>query len=162
MNTKAVIGAVVIILIIVIAGGYLLTKGSTTALTSIASTTAATTVPAGTNQSTSLSTTTIGPSNSFVVELASNATFGTYLVNATGYTLYTYGSDVRNSSSSSCTGSCENVWPPFYPGNLANLTVGAGLNASDFGMINRTGSGPSRSPTRDGHCTSTSRTPSRA
>ena len=141
MKLELAIAAVVVIIIIV-AGGYLLTRSSTTASTSIASTTVATTTTAQTNtsQSTVLSTTTVGPSNSFVVKLASNATFGTYLVNATGYTLYTYSSDVRNSSTSSCTGSCQNVWPPFYPGSLANLTAGTGLNISNFGIINRTGS----------------------
>jgi predicted lipoprotein with Yx(FWY)xxD motif len=59
---------------------------------------------------------------------ASNATLGkTILVNATGFTLYTYANDTAGTSN--CTGSCATVWPPLTPGSGAP-TGGTGVTGT--------------------------------
>ncbi len=71
----------------------------------------------------------------YTVNLATNATVGKYLTNATGWSLYTYTGDVRSSGKSACYGSCATYWPPFYS---ANISVPSGLSKSSFGSIKRT------------------------
>jgi predicted lipoprotein with Yx(FWY)xxD motif len=59
---------------------------------------------------------------------ASNATLGkTILVNAAGFTLYTFANDTTGTSN--CTGSCATVWPPLTPGNGAP-TGGTGVTGT--------------------------------
>jgi predicted lipoprotein with Yx(FWY)xxD motif len=66
----------------------------------------------------------------YSVNLATNGTLGTYLVNQTGFTLYYNIKDASgNVTQSNCYGKCSEVWPPFY---VENLTVAPGLNAADF------------------------------
>lgn len=72
----------------------------------------------------------------YTVNIASNKTLGNYLVNQTGFALYQFTKDVPGNNTSSCYGSCAINWPPFY---AENITVPAGLNASDFTSITRTG-----------------------
>ncbi len=57
---------------------------------------------------------------------------GSVLVGPTGMTLYVFMPDT--STSSACNGTCAATWPPLS-GSLPSL--GAGLNASDFGTITR-------------------------
>lgn len=140
------IGAVIVLLIIIAGGAYVLTMNKSAApysstiaaTTSVAYTTTA--AAAGTVSTTVTPANLVTPSNSssssFSVESANSSTYGWYLTNSTGYTLYIDTSDVANSGTSSCTASCANVWPPFDP---ANLTIATGFNASSFGIINRTG-----------------------
>ena len=141
------IGAVIVLLIIIAGAAYVLTMNKSAAVvsTTIAATTSVsantTTVAASGTVTTSVTPANlITPANStngtYAVEFATSNTYGTYLTNSTGYTLYIDTSDVANSGTSSCTASCANVWPPFYP---ANLTVEPGFNATWFGIINRTG-----------------------
>jgi predicted lipoprotein with Yx(FWY)xxD motif len=52
------------------------------------------------------------------VKVASNATFGDILVNASGMALYTYAPDRGHGGMSTCTGGCLQAWPA--------LTVPAG------------------------------------
>ncbi|KAA8479734.1 secreted repeat protein with Y-X4-D motif [Arcticibacter tournemirensis] len=66
------------------------------------------------------------------VQLSSNATFGNIITDNTGQALYFFSNDATGSSS--CTDGCLVVWPVFYKDNLS---IGAGLNASDFGTITR-------------------------
>jgi predicted lipoprotein with Yx(FWY)xxD motif len=65
------------------------------------------------------------------IALAS-AGLGTVLVGPTGMTLYMFTPDTA--SASACTGSCAATWPPLTG---AVTSLGAGLNASDFGTLTR-------------------------
>lgn len=73
------------------------------------------------------------PANPTGVVLASNSTFGNIITDNKGRTLYFFFNDAA--SGSSCTGDCLVAWPSFYEDNLS---IGTGLNASDFGVITRT------------------------
>ncbi|MDD1750516.1 MAG: hypothetical protein LUO89_11655 [Methanothrix sp.] len=73
--------------------------------------------------------------NMYSVNLATNSTLGTYLVNQTGFTLYYLTKDAPGNGTSSCYGECSAVWPSFY---VDKLTVAQGLNATDFAVNNRT------------------------
>jgi predicted lipoprotein with Yx(FWY)xxD motif len=66
------------------------------------------------------------------VVLTSNANFGNILTDNLGKSLYFFFNDPGNSST--CTGGCLTAWPVFY---AANLNIGMGLSASDFGVIKR-------------------------
>ena len=81
-----------------------------------------------------------GPSSSkipaaYSINLDYSPAVGNYLANATGWTLYLYMADKPHSGKSACYSSCATYWPPFY---ASNLRLPEGLNASDFGVINRT------------------------
>ncbi|MDD1741967.1 MAG: hypothetical protein LUQ47_01420 [Methanotrichaceae archaeon] len=65
----------------------------------------------------------------YSVNLATNDTLGTYLVNQTGFTLYYFAEDSSGSGISNCYGSCAEIWSPFY---AEKLTAANGLNAADF------------------------------
>ena len=136
-----IIGGIVVLLVIVVAAAYLLMgsynqKGSysTTIVTSVYSTTTQGSTIAPTTTAAGAPSTTV--SAVYTVNLENSASVGYYIGNETGYTLYTYGSDVANSGASTCYSSCAANWPPFYP---ANLSVAPGLNPADFGTIVRTG-----------------------
>ena len=70
------------------------------------------------------------------VKLGSSPTFGSYLTDADGMTLYFFIRDADGASA--CTGNCPTEWPPFYDKDLA---VGPGLDAGDFGVITRADGG---------------------
>lgn len=55
-----------------------------------------------------------------------------YLANSQGMTLYYFEKDV--SGKSACAGPCAQYWPPFH---ASDLSVPAGLQASDFATITR-------------------------
>jgi predicted lipoprotein with Yx(FWY)xxD motif len=67
------------------------------------------------------------------VMLSTNATFGSYLTDKNGRSLYFFSTDANGQSS--CTGGCEALWPPFYVDNLTADKLGTGLTLSDFGTI---------------------------
>ena len=71
--------------------------------------------------------------NNYTINTATNKTMGTYLVNQTGFTLYYFKMDPGNGTST-CSGGCATLWPPFY---AKKVTVPTGLNASDFTSITR-------------------------
>jgi len=73
------------------------------------------------------------PANPTGVVLTTNSAFGNIITDNKGRSLYFFFNDATDSSA--CTGACLMAWPVFYE---ANLTVGTGLNASDFGVITRT------------------------
>ena len=81
-------------------------------------------------------TTVIATNAKLTVKISNNTTLGPYLINGSGYTLYTYSGDSPNSGTSSCTGGCISIWPPFY---TPTLVLQKGLNASEFGTITRAG-----------------------
>ena len=59
---------------------------------------------------------------------------GFYLVNDAGMTLYYRTTDIQSNGTSTCTGSCVQVWPVFY---VKNLMLPAGLNATSFNTVTR-------------------------
>jgi len=71
--------------------------------------------------------------NNYAINTSTNKTLGTYLVNQTGFTLYYFKMDPGNGTST-CSGDCVTLWPPFY---AKNVTVPTGLNTSDFASITR-------------------------
>ncbi|GAP68801.1 por secretion system C-terminal sorting domain [Bacteroidales bacterium 6E] len=66
------------------------------------------------------------------IQVAENATFGKYLTDSRGNTLYFFARDAKDVSN--CTGGCLDNWPVFYD---ENLRVGEGLTSTDFGVIDR-------------------------
>jgi predicted lipoprotein with Yx(FWY)xxD motif len=75
---------------------------------------------------------TITPEVPKEINLASNATLGTILVDGNGSTLYFFAKDTKGTST--CNDGCTNTWPVFY---VEGLEVGTGLISSDFGEITR-------------------------
>ena len=67
------------------------------------------------------------------LSVVKDAKFGSILVDSTGKTLYFFTRDAKKDTSF-CTGNCAVTWPIFYK---ANLVLGQGLTAGDFGTINR-------------------------
>ena len=153
MNKTVIIAAVIIAIIIIVGGVYVLgsehigtppekTTVATTAPTTAAQTTAQTTAnqtnkttTMATTSPTTAATTTAPAQTAYTVKLENSSALGTYLTNASGFTLYTYSSDTPNSGTSSCTGGCASIWPPFY---VSSLVLPPGLNASSFATITRT------------------------
>jgi predicted lipoprotein with Yx(FWY)xxD motif len=70
----------------------------------------------------------------YSVNIASKPGLGSYLTNATGWTLYTFWRDIPSNGTSRCAGSCIEKWPAFY---VANLTLPSGLSATSFTVITR-------------------------
>jgi uncharacterized surface protein with fasciclin (FAS1) repeats len=66
------------------------------------------------------------------VQIAENPAKGSILTDSRGMTLYMLSRDAKDFSN--CTGACLNNWPVFYD---ANLRLGEGLDAEDFGSIDR-------------------------
>jgi predicted lipoprotein with Yx(FWY)xxD motif len=66
------------------------------------------------------------------IELRTSATFGSYLTDTNGKSLYFFASDADGASA--CSGNCATIWPPYY---LESTTIPAGLLAGDFGFITR-------------------------
>lgn len=67
------------------------------------------------------------------IRLATDATFGSILTDKDGLSLYFFSRDSKGESA--CSAGCLANWPVFY---TDNLTLDAGLEASDFGEITRT------------------------
>ncbi len=65
----------------------------------------------------------------YTIDIATNETLGTYLVNETGFTLYYFQNDAPGNGTSTCYNACASLWPPFY---AENITVPEGLNMTDF------------------------------
>ena len=66
------------------------------------------------------------------VQLTNDGTFGDYLTDAEGRTLYFFTQDANGESA--CEGGCEAAWPVFH---ADDLSVGEGLAAADFATITR-------------------------
>ena len=65
-----------------------------------------------------------------------------------GRTLYFFTNDADGASA--CEGGCEAAWPVF---NAEDLTVGEGLEVTDFGSITHAPTAVSKRPLKGGHCT---------
>jgi predicted lipoprotein with Yx(FWY)xxD motif len=72
------------------------------------------------------------------VVVQTNVFVGSYLTDAAGRTLYTYGADLpgdcKTPPQSTCVAECPATWPPFDAGARV---LGAGLNDAAFGTIAR-------------------------
>ncbi len=140
MANTTLIGIAVLVIIVIAVGAYLFTAtpatSSTTALqTTVGYSTSTPTTVSSSNQTT-VATTTAPSSSKDTVMVGFNSTIGgNYLENESGYTLYIYTSDTKNSGTSACgSGGCATVWPPFY---TASIVAPSGINASAFGTITR-------------------------
>lgn len=71
---------------------------------------------------------------SATVQVASNATFGSILVNSQGMTLYTLSSE--GNGAFTCTGSCLGVWPALLLPAGTTPTAGAGVTGT-IGVVTR-------------------------
>lgn len=149
MKMGLVIAGIVIVIILALGAYYVVSKSGSHGLSNYNSTPTqysttgySTSVPKNSSTTSSQVTTTVGQnvtttinSNSYTVNIANSATFGTYLTNGTGYTLYYFKSDGANSGISDCNGGCASAWPPFY---VATLDLPQNLSASNFNTITRT------------------------
>lgn len=84
-------------------------------------------------KSCSKNSTTTPPVKITSVQLATDATLGTFLTDNKGNTLYYFSDDIDGTSK--CTGGCLTVWPIFYDSLLSATTLGTGLNAADFSVM---------------------------
>jgi predicted lipoprotein with Yx(FWY)xxD motif len=101
---------VIIVIIIIIIGGYFILHKSKPTTTSGAATL-----------------------NNSIVETKTSSTYGNYLEDSHGNTLYTYEGD--SAGVSNCSGQCLKAWPPFKAtGSTANLPA-------NFGVIKRIDNG---------------------
>jgi predicted lipoprotein with Yx(FWY)xxD motif len=86
-----------------------------------------------TSAMTSGGTTSSGEQGAASVEVASVPKLGSLLVDAEGRTLYLFQKD--KGGKSSCSGSCEKVWPPDV--TTASPKAGSGVSASKLGTVKR-------------------------
>src|SRR5512137_2921799 len=81
-----------------------------------------------------LSANSIASESTYNVNLANNMELGTYMTNATFFTLYHYLSDPPHKGISTCYGDCSKIWSPFY---VENLMPNPELKSRDFDVISR-------------------------
>jgi predicted lipoprotein with Yx(FWY)xxD motif len=126
LNFKSIATAfIVLTLVFGVTTGYLLaTRGGGTS-TATFTTTAI---------STNTTTVTGVASGAQSVGIGYKGGIGFYLVNDAGMTLYYRTTDIQSNGTSTCTGSCVQVWPVFY---VKNLMLPAGLNATSFNTVTR-------------------------
>jgi predicted lipoprotein with Yx(FWY)xxD motif len=75
-----------------------------------------------------------GGSPGYTVNIAYKAAIGFYLVDGSGMTLYFRTNDIRSNGTSTCTGTCVQIWPVFYS---SNLVLPPGLSSSSFTVVMR-------------------------
>jgi predicted lipoprotein with Yx(FWY)xxD motif len=94
-----------------------------------------TTTTSGSTSTTSGATTTTGAAAASAATVATaSSSLGNILVDDKGMTLYVWDNDTT-AGKSSCTGACEQAWPPLTV--TGTPTYGTGLNASMFTTITR-------------------------
>ncbi len=69
---------------------------------------------------------------SYSVGIAYKSSFGFYLTNSSGFTLYYDSADTPNSGNTTCTATCQANWPIFYN---STLNFPPGLSSSQFKTI---------------------------
>lgn len=123
-GSKILYGVIALVVVIVIGAVYYFRTPGLYTYTS-ASTSSSSNLPS--------SQTTSAASAGYTVSTSNNPAIGTYLVDARGITLYSFGKDTVGSSTSSpvsaCTGTCAQIWPPFH---ASSIVVSSSLNPSDF------------------------------
>lgn len=69
-----------------------------------------------------------------LIKTATSAALGTYLTDKDGNTLYYFANDPNGTST--CTGGCAAVWPPFFTGeSFSSALLQNGVEFSDFGIV---------------------------
>lgn len=128
----------IIILVVVIVGAGIWWYSSMMNEGSGYGTGPATYVPTSTTQTNTTTTSSNNGGASSVLSLATSATLGSYLTATNGMTLYKYTKDTPNSGSSTCTGQCAAIWPP-YTVSDASMVTGMSLAGATgtFGTITR-------------------------
>jgi len=126
LNFKTIATAfIVLTLVFGATTGYLLaTQGRSTSTTTFTTTAI----------STNTATVTSAASGAQSVGIAYRSGIGFYLVNGSGMTLYYRTADIQSNGTSTCTGSCVQIWPVFY---TKSLTLPTGLNATSFKAVTR-------------------------
>ena len=76
----------------------------------------------------------IASDGTYAINLANSRELGTYMTNATFFTLYHYLGDSPGKGISTCYGNCSKIWPPFY---TDNLTFNPELKSRYFHIISR-------------------------
>jgi predicted lipoprotein with Yx(FWY)xxD motif len=89
--------------------------------------------PTGPKQTTTPTSTMVPTADS--VRVASNAQYGSILVDTSGKTLYYLTKDSPENGTSTCYNQCVVIWPVFH---AAPLIVSPPLSSADFGEITRT------------------------
>lgn len=89
--------------------------------------------PTGPEQTATPTSTVVPAADS--VRVASNAQYGSILVDTNGKTLYYFTKDTPGKGTSACYNQCAVIWPVFH---AAPLTVSPPLSSADFGEITRT------------------------
>jgi predicted lipoprotein with Yx(FWY)xxD motif len=118
ISTSTTVAIIVVILVVAVVAAYFVL------------------IPSATTASTT-TTTTASPTSSsqeYTVQIRNSASIGNYLENGTGFTLYMFGADKPGNGTSTCTGTCAAVWPPFY---ASSLNLPSGLSSSSFSAITR-------------------------
>ena len=91
-----------------------------------------------TSTSTSTATTAM-PAVTGALSVSTSPTYGNYLVDSNGMTLYYFTKDTTGSSMyppvSACTGGCLSIWPIYYQ---PTVSVTGNLSSSDFTSFTRT------------------------
>lgn len=72
------------------------------------------------------------PAENNAVQLRNDANFGNIMTSSDGFSLYFFALDGKGNSN--CNGACAGTWPAFF---AEELTLDAGLNASEFSTITR-------------------------
>lgn len=124
---------------LVVAGGVAAAALLLAACSSSSSSSTTTTTGTPATSSTTSSATTPSsstPSSAAVVTVATVGSHGAVLVNAKGFTLYTYTPD--GTGPSTCTGACAKAWPPLtLPAGTTTPYGGTSVQAGDLGTVTR-------------------------
>ena len=81
----------------------------------------------------------VTPTSPAIVNVGQNSTLGSFLVNASSWTLYAFTKDTQGTSTSAavsaCTATCTTVWQPLLTNGAP--TAGTGVTASMLGTLTR-------------------------
>jgi predicted lipoprotein with Yx(FWY)xxD motif len=81
----------------------------------------------------------VTPTSPAIVNVGQNSTLGSFLVNASSWTLYAFTKDTQGTSTSAavsaCTATCTTIWQPLLTNGAP--TAGTGVTASMLGTLTR-------------------------
>jgi predicted lipoprotein with Yx(FWY)xxD motif len=76
--------------------------------------------------------------STYTVIDSTSKSYGSYLTDSNGYTMYTFAADSHSPSNSTCYGNCASIWPPYTVTANAALTVGSGVTTGLIAEVERT------------------------
>jgi predicted lipoprotein with Yx(FWY)xxD motif len=79
---------------------------------------------------------TTAPAAALTLQLASDATLGSYVAGENGLALYVFLRDTANSGASACTEGCATSWPPLTVSAAGDVAAGSGITGP-LGTITR-------------------------